>query len=54
MGLLINEGGVQNVISPNDFGEKSGFSKEFCLGGSHFSKSLGRKGFAEEFEFSDF
>ena len=41
-------------ISPQDFGEKSGFSKRFCLGGSHFSKCLGRKGFGEEFEFLDF
>ena len=45
---------VHSVISPQNFGEKSGFSKGFCLVGSHFSKCLGRKGFGEEFEFSDF
>ena len=37
---------------------KSGFSERFCLGGSHFSKDLGRKGFGEDFlpgvEESDF
>ena len=43
-----------SVISPQNFGEKSGFSLGFSLGGSHFSKCLGRKGFGEEFEFSDF
>ena len=43
-----------SVISPQNFWEKSGFSKGFCLRRSHFSKCLGRKGFGKEFEFSDF
>ena len=43
-----------SVISPQNCGEKSGFSKGFCQGGSHFSKCLGRKGFGVGFEFSDF
>ena len=37
-----------------EFSPKSGFSKEFCLGRSHFLKCLGRKGFGKGFEFSDF
>ena len=52
---LISRGNASHsVISHQNFGEKSGFSKGLCLGGSHFSKCLGRKGFREEFEFSDF
>ena len=43
---------MHSVISPQNFGEKSGFSKRFCLRGSQFSKCLGRKGFGDEFEFS--
>ena len=43
-----------SVISPQNFGEKSGFSKGFYLEGSHFSKCMARNGFGKEFEFSDF
>ena len=35
------------------WGEKSGFSNRFSLGGSHFSKCL-VKSFDKVFEFSDF
>ena len=45
---------MHSVISPQNFGEKSGFSKGFCLEGKSFFKMLGEKGFGEEFEFLDF
>ena len=45
---------MHSVISPKSFGEKSGFSKGFYLGGSQFSNCLGRNGFGEEFECFDF
>jgi hypothetical protein len=36
-----------SVISPQNFGEKSGFSKGFCLGGKSLFKVPGEKGFWE-------
>ena len=36
------------------FGKNQDFPKGSVWGKSHFSKCLGRKGFGEEFEFSDF
>ena len=42
-----NGGGIHSVISPNNFGEKSGFSKGLCLGGKSLFKVPGEKGFLE-------
>ena len=39
---------------PKILGRNWDFPKGSVWGGSHFSKCLGRKGFGEEFEFSDF
>ena len=44
----------QSVISPQNIGEKSGFSEGFCLGDEVTSDCLGRENFEEEYEFSDF
>ena len=39
---------------PKISGRNQDFTKGSVWGGSHFSKCLGRKGFGEEFQFSDF
>ena len=42
---IVYQSKVITVISPQNFGEKSGFSKGFSLGGKSLFKVLGEKGF---------
>ena len=42
-----------SIISHQNIGRNQDFSRGFCLGGGYFSKCLERKGFWEEFKFSD-
>ena len=45
--------GITMVLCPQNFEGEIRIFQRVLSGGSHFSKCLGRKGFGEEFEFSD-